>query len=475
MNFIRPILLAGGSGKRLWPSSRKTYPKQFTKLTSDITLFQQSALRFVNSDKVKFQPYITITNSLFRFVVSEQLQGIGIDPGTILIEPEAKNTAPAIIAATVFAFNENQDAIMISVPSDHVIPDTKYFNEVIIDGLESVKKGNIVTFGINPTRPDTGYGYLKLESFEKLGAKKVLKFVEKPDEILANKMLADGNFLWNSGIFMFSAKDMINSYKKYSKDILFYVKNAVKLSVKDLDFIRLDPNSWSNLENISIDYAIMEKSKNLVAIPYYSSWSDLGSWDSVWRETKKDQHGVALSHNAHSIDCENTLLRSENDNQQIVGLGLKDIVAIAMPDAVLVSNKNKSQTVRSVVEHLKIKNISQAEDHPKEHRPWGWFESLALDKAFQVKRIVIKPGASLSLQSHKYRSEHWVIVQGLAKVTINEDIKLAKKGQSLYVPLGALHRVENPGKSPTIIIEIQIGTYLGEDDIIRYDDIYSRK
>ena len=474
MNFITPILLAGGSGTRLWPSSRKTHPKQFTKLTSDMTLFQQSALRFVDSDKVKFQPYITITNSLFRFVVSEQLQDIGFDPGTILIEPEAKNTAPAIIAATIFAFKDNQDAIMISVPSDHVIPDTKYFNEVIIAGIERVKEGNIVTFGISPTRPDTGYGYLKVESFEKSGVKKVLKFVEKPDENLANKMLADGNFLWNSGIFMFSAKDMISSYKKYAKHILSYVEDAVKFSVVDLDFIRLDPNFWSKLENISIDYAIMEKSKKLVAIPYDSSWSDLGNWDSVWRETKKDHDGVALSHNAHSIDCENTLLRSENDNQHIVGLGLRDIVAIAMPDAVLVSNKNKSQTVKSVVEHLKLKKISQAEDYPKDHRPWGWFECLAIGKGFKVKRIFINPGASLSLQSHKYRSEHWVIVKGLAKVTINEDVKLAKKGQSLYVPLDALHRIENPGKSPTIIIEIQIGTYLGEDDIVRYDDIYSR-
>ena len=475
MNFITPILLAGGSGTRLWPSSRKTYPKQFIKLTSDETLFQQAALRFVSSEKLKFKPHITITNSLFRFVVSEQLQTVGIDPGLILIEPEAKNTAPAIIAATIFALKDDQDAIIIATPSDHIISDTKYFSEVIIDGLEAVQNGNIVTFGIKPTYPNTGYGYLQLKKSGKLGPKQVLQFVEKPDEMSAIKMLDQGNFFWNSGIFMFRAKDMINAFDLYAKDILSSVVKAVELSVTDLEFTRLDPSSWSNLEAISIDYAIMEKAKNLVSIPYYSSWSDLGNWDSVWRETKQDKDGVALSKNAHSIECKNTLLRSENENQQIVGLGLQDIVAIAMPDAVLIANKNKSQDVKKIVEHLNIQNIMQGEVYPKDHRPWGWFECLSLGEGYQVKKIFVKPGAALSLQSHKYRTEHWVIVKGLAKVTINEDVKLVTEGESLYVPLGALHRLENPGEIPTIIIETQIGTYLGEDDILRYNDNYSRK
>ena len=475
MNFITPILLAGGSGTRLWPLSRKTFPKQFTKLMSNKTLFQQSALRFVNSDKIKFMPHITVTNSLYRFVVCEQLQSVGIDPGLILIEPEAKNTAPAIIAATIFAFKENKDSIIISAPSDHIIPNTKYFNEVIEAGLKEVKNKKIVTFGISPTYPENGYGYLQLKQNNNNGPMQVLRFVEKPDKITAKKMLDEGNYLWNSGIFMFRAQDMIAAFQSYSNKILLSVKKSVKHSVIDLGFIRLDPKSWSDLTEISIDYAIMEKAKNLVAIPYHSSWSDLGNWESVWNESKKDKNGVAYSKNAHAIDCENTLLRSEVNTQEIVGLGLKDIIAIAMSDAVLVANKNKSQDIKNVVKYLNSNNITQSEVFPKSHRPWGWFESLALGEGFQVKRIFVNPGAALSLQSHKYRSEHWIVVKGRVKVTIDKDIKIARKGESLYVPLGSLHRLENISKTPTIIVEVQIGTYLGEDDIVRYEDNYSRK
>ena len=274
---------------------------------------------------------------------------------------------------------------------------------------------------------------------------------------------------------MFSAKSMINAFQLYANEILSLVSKSLELSEVDLGFRRLNPKYWDRLENISIDYAIMEKAKNIVAIPYYSSWSDLGNWDSLWRESKLNNKGVALSDNAGSIDCENTLLRSEDKNQQIFGLGLKDIVAIAMPDAVLVANRNKTQDVKKVVEYLKSKNISQSEVYPKSYRPWGWFESLALGEGFQVKKIFVKPGESLSLQSHKYRSEHWVIVEGVAKVTIDEDVKLAKEGQSFFVPIGSVHRLENPAKLPLMIIEIQVGTYLGEDDIIRYVDNYSRK
>ena len=475
MKFITPILLAGGVGSRLWPSSRKTYPKQFTKLTSHKTLFQQSALRFTKSDVVQFKPHITVTNSLFRFIVREQLQSVGIDSGPILIEPEAKNTAPAIISATILALKENKDAIIISTPSDHVIPDTKYFNEVITVGLKAVENGKIVTFGISPTHPETGYGYLQLEKSENEGPKEVLCFVEKPDEISAIEMLDEGNYLWNSGIFMFRAKDMIAAFELYAKDILSSVVKALELGIVDMGFIRLDPKCWSDVEEISIDYAIMEKAKNLVAIPYYSSWSDLGNWDSVWRETKQDKYGVALSENAHAIECKNTLLRSENKSQQIVGLGLEDIVAIAMPDAVLVTNKNKSQDVKNIVEYLKLHNIPQSEFFPKDHRPWGWFENISSGEGFQVKKIFVNPGSALSLQSHKHRSEHWVVVKGIAKLIIDQEIKLANEGQSFYVPLGSVHRLENPSKNPTIIIEVQIGAYLSDDDIIRYDDFYSRK
>jgi mannose-1-phosphate guanylyltransferase / mannose-6-phosphate isomerase len=475
MTNITPILLAGGSGTRLWPVSRKTYPKQFVKLTSNQTLFQKSALRFMTSNTVTFNSHITITNSLFRFVVCEQLQDVGIDPGHILIEPEAKNTAPAIIVATILALRDDEDAVVISAPCDHLIPDTKYFHNLILAGLQEVENGNIVTFGINPTHAESGYGYIQLGKAESLGAKKVINFVEKPNTKLAMEMLKEGNYLWNSGIFMFRAKDMVNAFNIYAKDILLSAEKALELAVLDLGFTKLNSNSWSNLEGISIDYAIMEKASNLVALSYSSNWSDLGDWGSVWSESKRDYYGVALSKNAHSIECQNTLLRSENSNQHIVGLGLKDIVAIAMPDAVLVANKHKTQDVKRVVEHLKLHQISQSEEFAKDHRPWGWFEVLTFGENFKVKQIFVKPGAALSLQSHNHRSEHWVVVEGKVKVTIDEEVKLVSEGQSIYVPLGSVHRIENPNKTAIKLIEVQIGAYLGEDDIIRYDDVYSRK
>ncbi len=475
MFTITPILLAGGSGTRLWPSSRKNFPKQFMQLTTNETLFQQSAQRVLGSDGLKFNPHIIITNSQFRFIVVEQLQAIGIKPRRIIIEPEPKNTAPAIIAATIFAQKDNKDAVIITTPTDHVISDTKNFHKVIKIGLNEIENGKIVTFGINPSYPETGYGYIQVDKSSRQGPNNVLKFIEKPDEMLAKRILDEGNYFWNSGIFMFRAKDMISAFELYAKDIISNVVKSVDQSVEDLSFTKLDGSYWSNLKEISIDYAIMEKTKNLVAIPYYSGWSDLGNWNSVWQISKKDDNGVALSQNAHAIECKNTLLRSDSKDQEIVGLGLENIVAISMPDAVLVANKNKNQDVKKVVEYLNSKNISQSEEFTKDYRPWGSFEILCQGKGFKVKKINVKPGASLSLQSHKHRSEHWVVVQGSAVVTIDENVKVIGPGQSTYVRLGSLHRLENQEKNMLTIVEVQIGTYLGEDDIIRYEDVYSRK
>ena len=475
MTFITPILLAGGSGTRLWPSSRKTYPKQFMQLTANETLFQQSAQRVLGSDILQFNQHIIITSSRFRFIVSEQLQNVGINPGRIIIEPEPKNTAPAIIAATIFAQKDNKDAVIITTPTDHVISDTENFHQAIKIGLNEIENGKIVTFGITPTYPETGYGYIQLDESSSEGPRKVLKFIEKPNEMLAKTMLDEGNYFCNSGIFMFRANDMIAAFELYAKDIISNVVKSVDQSVDDLSFTKLDSKYWNDLEEISIDYAIMEKAKNLVAIPYSSGWSDLGNWDSVWQESKQDDNGVALSENAHAIECKNTLLRSDSKNQEIVGLGLEDIVAIAMPDAVLVANKNKSQDVKKVVEYLKFQNISQSEEFVKDYRPWGSFEILSEGIGFKVKKINVKPGAALSLQSHKHRSEHWVVVEGSAVVTIDESVKVISPGQSTYVPLGSIHRLENKEKNMLIIIEVQIGSYLEEDDIIRYEDIYSRK
>lgn len=474
MTEIIPVLLAGGSGTRLWPLSRKSYPKQFSNLIGDQSLFQQSALRLTSSDKLKFSPHITMTNSDFRFIVGEQLQGVGIHPGPILIEPEGKNTAPAILAASLYAFEHDEDSILLVAPSDHVIPDVEAFHSAVLTGLGAIKNGKIVTFGITPTRPETGYGYLELSRLTSGESVDLLRFVEKPDKSNALAMLETGTYLWNSGIFLFRAVDMIEAFKLHAPALIENVKASLVDIKADLDFLRLEPSAWSQCESISIDFAVMEHAPNLVAVPFSAGWSDLGGWDAVWEEMERDANGVAISAHAHAVDCKNTLLRSESGDLELVGVGLDDILAVAMPDAVLIAHKSRAQDVKKIIANLKSENIRQAETSPKDHRPWGWFETLALHGRFQVKRIFVKPGASLSLQSHHHRSEHWIVVEGTAKVTVNENITLVTEGESVYVPLGATHRMENPGKIPMILIEVQTGTYLGEDDIVRYEDLYSR-
>ena len=473
---IFPILLAGGSGTRLWPLSRKSYPKQFSKLIGDESLFQGSALRLTSSDLVDFEPHITVTNEDYRFIVAEQLLEKGIDPGPILIEPEAKNTAAAILAASIFAQSKDPNATLLVAPSDHLIPDVNAFHEVINVGLSHAQNGKIVTFGVQPTYPETGYGYLELSSddIDDLGTSNLKSFIEKPALLDAESMLGAGNFLWNAGIFMFRAMDMVGAFKKFSPVQLELVKKSVSAATEDLGFLRLAAEHWSKLEDISIDYAVMEKAQNLVAIPFKSKWSDLGGWDAVWSESAPDAEGNVTSKTANAIHCSDTLLRSESISQQVVGIGLKNIITVAMPDAVLVAHKDYAQDVKKAVDFLKANEVVQAEAFPKDHRPWGWFESLVVGEGFQVKRIFVKPQAALSLQSHSHRSEHWVVVQGEAKVTINDEVKIINEGHSVYVPLGAKHRMENLGKLPMILIEVQIGDYLGEDDIIRYEDKYSR-
>ena len=476
MSKIYPVLLAGGSGARLWPLSRKSYPKQFAKLIGEQTLFQSSAKRLTSCDMLDFAPHITLTNSDYRFIIGEQLQEVGIDPGPILIEPEAKNTAAAILAASIFIHSQDENAVMLVAPSDHVMSDTNAFHEAIKVGLTHVQNNKIVTFGITPTHPETGYGYLELskESLDDFGSSNLQTFVEKPNAESAKQLLDSGCYLWNAGIFLFRAHDMIVAFSTYASGTLDLVSKAVNEASEDLGFLRLAPKPWSELQDISIDYAIMERAQNLVAVPYAAKWSDLGGWDAVWSESNPDSSGNVISETAHAIECTNSLLRSESDGQQVVGIGLTDIMAIAMPDAVLVASKEHAQDVKKAVALLKEKDIVQAETFPKDHRPWGWFESLALGECFQVKRIFVKPGAALSLQSHRHRSEHWIVVQGIAKITIEDDIRSVHEGQSVFVPLGAKHRMENPNQIPMVLIEVQIGTYLGEDDIIRYDDIYAR-
>ena len=471
---ITPVILCGGSGTRLWPLSRKSYPKQFAQLLDEKSLFQQSVLRVVSSDAVLFHEPMIVTNSDFRFIVAHQLDLAGVSAGSIVIEPTTKNTAPAILAATLLAYSEDENAVLVVTPSDHVIPDIYEFHQAIAVGLGAVQGGNVVTFGIKPTRPETGYGYLEVAGASKDGALALSRFIEKPVHLDAKEMVDAGNYYWNAGIFLFRACDMLDAFAKHSSTTLNQVKESIQNGKKDLDFFRLDIRAWSECESVSIDYAIMEKIKNLSVVPFKGKWSDLGGWDAVWSEMGPDEHGVALSKNAHSIGCTDSLLRSESASQQIVGIGLQGIVAIAMPDAVLVAHKSCAQDVKAAVEILKRGQFSQAESFPKDHRPWGWFETLVLSDRFQVKRIYVHPGAALSLQSHHHRSEHWVVVVGTAKVTVGDQVNLIGEGASVYIPLGAVHRMENPGKLPMILIEVQTGPYLGEDDIVRYQDNYAR-
>ena len=468
--MITPVLLCGGSGTRLWPLSRKSYPKQFAELVGDETLFQASARRLSGDG---FAAPVVVTGADFRFIVAEQLQTAGQDPSAILIEPAGRNTAPAVLAAALH-LADDPDRLMLVAPSDHVVPDAPAFRRAVAVGAEAARAGNLVTFGIRPDRPETGYGYLELAE-QGTGAVKLKRFVEKPDQARAKEMLVAGNYLWNAGIFLFQVKTILAAFEAYAPGLMDPVRRAVTQAQVDLDFLRLAPVPWAEAQDISIDYAVMERAHNLSVVPYDAGWSDLGDWEAVWRDSEQDANGVVLHGPATAIDCSDTLLRSEADGLEVVGLGLKDALVVALPDAVLVADKSRAQDVKHAVNALKDKGAKQATQFPLDHRPWGWFETLVLAGRYQVKRIVVKPGASLSLQSHFHRSEHWIVVAGTAKVTVDEDVKLLTENQSVYIPLGAVHRMENLGKVNLELIEVQIGTYLGEDDIVRYEDVYARE
>ena len=360
-------------------------------------------------------------------------------------------------------------------PSDHVIPEAEAFREAVLAAAPAARAGRLVTFGIRPDRPETGYGWLELRGAPGgKGTAPLKRFVEKPDAAAARAMLQAGGYLWNAGIFLFTASAIERAYAAHAAATLTAVRGAVEGAEPDLDFFRLAPGPWAGAESISIDYAVMEKADNLDVMPFEGRWSDLGDWDAVWREAERDAKGVALAGGATAIDCESTLLRSEVEGQEIVGLGLRDVVAVAMPDAVLVAERSRAQEVRAAVDALKAKGARQATELPLDHRPWGWFESLATGDRFQVKRIVVKPGAALSLQSHHHRAEHWIVVEGTARVTVNDEVRLVTENESVYIPLGAVHRMENPGRVPMVLIEVQTGRYLGEDDILRHEDVYAR-
>lgn len=472
--MFHPILLCGGSGTRLWPLSRKSYPKQFARLMGEESLFQASAKRLSGAG---YAAPLVVTGDPFRFIVTEQLAAVELSPAGILIEPEGRNTGPAVLAAALHLALKEPQALMLVAPSDHVIPDPAAFRAVVEAAAERAQAGDLVTFGIKPTRAETGYGYLELEAGGDAAAnvpQRLARFVEKPDAARAAEMLEAGRFLWNAGIFLFRADAIIDAYRKHAPALLEAVERAVMEAATDLGFTRLAAAPWAQADDISIDYAIMEKADNLAVMPFEAGWSDLGGWDAVWQESGPDAQGNVCSEGATAIDCSDTLLRSDSEGLELVGIGLEGMIAVAMNDAVLVAPKAQAQKVKEAVAALKARGASQAVQLPRDYRPWGWYESLVIGGRFQVKRIVVNPGAALSLQSHHHRSEHWIVVEGTARVTVDDDVRLISENQSVYIPLGATHRMENPGKLPMVLIEVQTGSYLGEDDIVRYEDVYAR-
>lgn len=469
---ITPVILSGGSGTRLWPVSRRAFPKQFVPLVDETSLFKAAVQRL---DGVGAGRLLVVAADAYRFIVRDQLAEIDASDAQILIEPDAKNTGPAILAASLVAQRNDSDAIVLVMPSDHVIKNNETFFHAVDVAREAAQDGSLITFGVKPTRPETGYGYLEpAGKWTTDEAVPLRSFVEKPEAWRAEEMLRSGNFLWNAGIFLFRADALIDAFQQHQPDMLALVKASVDGSTTDIGFERLGPEPWSRLKADSIDYAIMEKAETLRVVAYTGGWSDLGDWEALWREGAADTKGVVSSGNTIEIDCTNSYLHADGDAVALVGVGLEDIVAIATEDAVLVVKKDRVQDVRQAVEALKTRKAPQVERFARDHRPWGWYDVLALSERFQVKRIVVRPGAALSLQSHVHRSEHWVVVSGTARVTIDDDIKLVAENESVYIPLGAKHRLENPGTLPMTLIEVQTGSYLGEDDIVRYEDVYAR-
>jgi mannose-1-phosphate guanylyltransferase/mannose-6-phosphate isomerase len=469
--LIHPVILCGGSGTRLWPVSRKAYPKQFVPLLSERSLYQMTLTRFAAEG---YGPPLVMTGDAFRFMATDQALEAGLADARVVVEPCARDTAPAILVAGLM-LEDTPDDLMLVAPSDHVVGDVDAFHAAVRNGIEAARSGAFVTFGVVPDRPETGYGYLALAEAAGIGEPVPLKaFREKPDLATAEAMLAEGGHLWNAGIFLIRVGDLLKAYETHAPDMLAPARAALAQGREDLGFFRLDGAPYEEIRAISFDYAIMEKAERVVSVPIDCGWSDLGSWDALWAATGPDADGNACAGNVMALACSDSYLRSHDDTIRLVGLGLDGIIAVAMRDAVLVADKSRAQEVKSVVEALRREGAAEADDYPRFHRPWGWYETLCIADRFQVKRIMVKPGGVLSLQSHHHRSEHWIVVAGTAEVTIGEETRLVTENESVYIPLGTVHRMANPGKLPMYLIEVQTGAYLGEDDIVRYEDVYNR-
>lgn len=462
-----PVILSGGSGTRLWPLSRGQYPKQFLPLVSDRTMIQETVLRLNGLKQMK--PPIAVCNEDHRFMLAEQMWEIGIKPASIILEPVGKNTAPAVAMA---ALSVAIDDVLLILPADHVIADCAAFHQAVIAADNLARQGQLVTFGIVPTLPETGYGYIQRSQSQQGEAFKVAAFVEKPDAETAQRYIESGDFYWNSGMFAFKAGVYLDELAKFNPEMLQVCREALQSAQQDLDFTRIGKEIFSTCPSDSIDYAVMEKTANAVVIPLDAGWNDVGSWTALWDVTPKDEAGNAVFGDVLAVDTENSYLYSKN--KLVAAIGVKDLVIVETDDALLVAAKDKVQEVKAIVDFLKNQKRSEADLHRKVYRPWGHYDSVDNGERHQTKRILVKPGAKLSLQKHHHRAEHWIIVKGTALVTKGDQQILLAENESIYIPLGTVHCLENPGVIPLEMVEVQSGSYLGEDDIVRFQDQYGR-
>ncbi|HSW62591.1 MAG TPA: mannose-1-phosphate guanylyltransferase/mannose-6-phosphate isomerase [Dissulfurispiraceae bacterium] len=479
---VIPTILCGGAGTRLWPLSREQHPKQLLPLSGSNSLLQQTAVRLAGiKGHVNISPRtLVVCNEQYRFLIAEQLREIGL-PGTdILLEPAGRNTAPALALAALHAEKERPGQLLLVMPSDHVISNRFAFHDAVIRGLPVAAQGCIVAFGVMPVRPETGYGYINAGAVDERGALPIIRFVEKPDRNTAQQYIACGGYFWNSGIFLVRADIWLKALTAFAPAMVEACERAHHNGVRDMDFFRIHRDAFISCPADSIDYAVMEKLPSHpelgiggFVIPLDAGWSDLGSWDAVWTAAEKDASGNSVSGDALLEDTRNSLVHA--DGRLVACVGLDDIVVVETADAVLVARKDRVQNVKHIVAKLKRIGRVEASLHRKVARPWGTYDCVDIGERFQVKRIIVKPGAVLSLQMHHHRAEHWIVVRGTARITRGDESLLLSENQSTYIPLGVRHRLENPGKVPLELIEVQSGSYLGEDDIVRFEDLYGRR
>lgn len=469
--MILPIIMAGGTGSRLWPLSRELYPKQFLMLTGEQSMLQQTVARLSG---IEHQIPLLVCNEEHRFIAAEQMRLAGYKHGGIILEPVGRNTAPAIALAALQAINDasdDEDPVLLVLAADHIIEREDAFKESVEKALPFALSGKLVTFGIVPTAPETGYGYIK--SGDQQGdAFSVSKFVEKPDSITAEKYVTCGNYYWNSGMFLFRASRYLEELEKFAPEMLAICKSAMDTPLSDTEFVRVNKDIFSKCPDDSVDYAVMEKSKDVVVIPMDAGWSDVGSFTALWEVSKKDENQNVIKGDVISVDSTSNYIYAEN--KLVTTVGVDNLVIVETKDAILIASKNNVQHVKEVVNKLKALDREEHKIHREVYRPWGKYDSIDFGKRDQVKRITVKPGGKLSIQKHFHRSEHWIVVSGTASVLNGNKTIIVTENESTYIPLGTIHALENPGKIPLEMIEVQTGSYLGEDDIVRFDDLYGR-